>query len=245
MAPVTRLRRATRVWLRRRGFDVVRYPAPSAEQRQLEWLFREFSIECVLDVGAHVGNYGAHLRALGYTGRIVSFEPVTANAEALRRKADPDWIVVQAAVGSESGRLRIKLARGDQQHSFLPPSDYGILLLAEQIETVGEEEVDVVRIDDVFEEYVQPGQAVFLKIDAQGWDAEVLRGAERSLESIAALQFELALQRTYEGQPDYLQILAWLRNRDFEPTAIIPFFSDPTGLLVEADCVCLRRASRP
>ncbi len=241
MARAARVRRAVRGWLQARGFDIVRYPVPSPEERHLAALFAELGIECVFDIGAHVGDYGASLREFGYAGRIVSFEPVAANAARLRRRTDPGWTVVQAAVGNESGRARIKLARGDQQHSFLPPSDYGTSLLPGQLETVGGEEVDVVRIDDVFGDHAAPGERVFLKIDTQGWDAEVLRGAERSLESVAAIQFELAIQPTYEGQPDYLEILGWLRGRDFHPTGIFPFFSDSALLLVEADCVCRRR----
>ena len=171
----------------------------------------------MLDVGAHVGNYGAGLRELGYAGRIVSFEPVAANAEALRQRNDASWTVVQAAVGNQSGRRRITLTGGDQQHSFLPPSDYGARLLSGLIASVGDEEVDIVRLDDVFGDYVASGEQVFLKIDTQGWDHEVLRGAERSLGSIAAFQLELALQPTYEGQPDYLELLAWLRERSFRP----------------------------
>jgi FkbM family methyltransferase len=227
--------------LQRRGFDVVRYPVPSPEQRHLVALFAGLEIGCVFDVGAHVGHYGAMLRQFGYDGRIVSFEPVAANAEALRQRGDASWTIVEAAVGNETGRRRIRLAGGDQQHSFLSPSEYGSRLLSDQIATVGEAEVDVVRIDDVFADYARPGEQVFLKVDTQGWDSEVLRGAERSLESIAALQFELTLQPTYEGQPDYLELLAWVRERGFAPTGIFPFFSDPNLLLVEADCVCRRR----
>ncbi|HSC47142.1 MAG TPA: FkbM family methyltransferase, partial [Gammaproteobacteria bacterium] len=39
-------------------------------------LFAKLDIDCVLDVGANQGQYGAMLRKAGYRGRIVSFEPV-------------------------------------------------------------------------------------------------------------------------------------------------------------------------
>jgi FkbM family methyltransferase len=242
VTPTASARRAVRSLLRRAGLDLVRYPPRTDEQSHLTALFDALGVTCVLDVGAHVGNYAGGLRDLGYEGRIVSFEPVESNAGALRERIDERWIVVQAALGAESGRRAIKLAAGGQQHSFLAPSEYGTRILATVMATVGEEEVDVIRLDDVFGEYVRPGEQVFLKLDTQGWDGEALRGAERSLDSIAALQVELPLQRTYDGQPDYLELLGWLRERAFEPTGVFPFLSDPDLLLVEADCICRRRS---
>jgi methyltransferase, FkbM family len=209
-------------------------------EEHLRALLDILRIDCVLDVGAHVGSYGLTLRNLGYTGRLVSFEPVAANVEELRRRADRDWVVVQKAVGKESGRRSIKLTGGSMQHSFLSPSAYGRSLAPLVFETVGEEVVDVVRLDDVFADFVSPGERVFLKIDTQGLDLDVLMGAESSLSSIAALQFELALRHTYEDQPDYLAVLAWLRQRGFEPTGIFPFLSDRDLFVVEAECVCRR-----
>src|SRR5919198_1008199 len=99
------LARAMRQLLRRSGFDVVRYrvradPASvEASHRSLGThlmsVFQHAQIDCVLDVGAHEGQYGRLLRSSGYAGHIVSFEPVTANARTLGEHArlDEKWTV--------------------------------------------------------------------------------------------------------------------------------------------------------
>lgn len=222
----------------------LRRPAPSPVELHLRALLERIEIDCVVDVGAHVGDYGRLLRSLGYQGRIVSFEPVEANARVLRERADERWLVVQKAVGSESGQQTIRLTGGSQQHSFLAPSGYGTRLKPRLFEPAGEATVEVVRLDEVFEELVGPGRSVLLKVDTQGWDFEVLKGAEVSLERVVALQIELALRHTYEGQPDYLALLAWLRERSFEPTGIFPFFFDKEGFVVEAECFLRPRDER-
>jgi FkbM family methyltransferase len=190
------LKTRARSWLRSRRYDVIRHPAGTEYGGHLVELLTRLRIDCVLDVGAHDGIYGSLLRQLGYTGRIVSFEPVEANFERLRRRAGSDWTVVRLALGSASGEKRITLARDPMLHSFLQPNPYGLEALPDQIPTVGSETVQVARLDEVYDEYVRPGDRVFLKVDTQGYDADVLDGAGDRLADVLALQVELAARAT-------------------------------------------------
>ena len=49
----------------------------------------ELRVDCVLDVGANVGQFGDMLRTIGYMGTIVSFEPVDATFRTLAEHAAP------------------------------------------------------------------------------------------------------------------------------------------------------------
>jgi hypothetical protein len=68
--------------LRRMGFAIKRLP--------IETLFDTLAINCVIDVGAYHGEYGQLLRAIGYKGRIVSFEPVKSSYDILSKRAAGD-----------------------------------------------------------------------------------------------------------------------------------------------------------
>lgn len=236
---VRRARRVGRSALRRRGFDIVPYPAFGTE---LVALLGRLEVDCVLDVGAFTGTYGRMLRDLGYRGRIVSFEPATENFALLAREAEGDgaWEVRRVAVGSAAGTLELHLTGSSGSNSLLTPNAYALTEMPRFFKDRGSETVEVVTVDDVFDDTTRGASSVFMKIDTQGFDLEVIRGAAASLERLAAVQVELALRRTYEGQPSYLDFLAHLDERGFAPALLFPTFPDSTGRIVECDCVLIR-----
>ena len=67
----------------------------------LNLIFSTLGVNCVIDVGAHVGEFYQLLRHLGYVGRVVSFEPVPESFAKLKRVAatDPHWRGYNVALG--------------------------------------------------------------------------------------------------------------------------------------------------
>lgn len=234
--------RVVRSLLRRRGLDVVPRLRFGRDASELVELLDRLRVDCVLDVGAFTGTFGLMLRELGYDGRIVSFEPATENFEALAREAAADsrWEARQVAVGSAPGTMALRLSGSAGSNSFLEPNAYARDELPRTFASRGVESVSVTTIDAVFDDAVRDAQAVFLKIDTQGFDLEVIRGADASLAKLAALQVELALQPTYDAQPGYLELLDELAARGFAPALLHPTYRDSRGRIVECDCVLIR-----
>ena len=81
------------------------------EFTMLKQLFAKLEINCVLDVGANCGQFARHLRAVGYRGRIVSFEPNPDEFERLQRSfsRDPAWSGHPIALGKQTGALQLKI----------------------------------------------------------------------------------------------------------------------------------------
>ena len=59
------------------GVDLRRYNSESVWALQINTILKKFDIDLVLDVGANKGQYAEELFENGYSGKVVSFEPLT------------------------------------------------------------------------------------------------------------------------------------------------------------------------
>ena len=116
------IKHALRMTAQRFGVEVNRYNAlQSAEARSFALLDSQ-RIDTIIDVGANDGGYGRFLRRGGFTGTIVSFEPLEKEHEALKAAADADgkWFVApRMALGSENTEVEIHVAGNSVSSSIL------------------------------------------------------------------------------------------------------------------------------
>jgi len=210
-------------------------------QQHLAELFARVRPECVLDVGANAGQYGALLRRHGFEGWIISLEPVRGAYEALRETASPDplWRVVQLALGARSERRQIAVADVSQLSSFRALNRYAAEELPEASAVTHTEEVEIKALDDCWEELLNgvPHGRPFLKLDTQGWDLEVLEGAVSVLEQMVGLQLEASLMPIYEDLPSFPHTVEKVRSLGFDMTGVFPVNRDSLFRLIEVDCV--------
>lgn len=235
----------TRQILRRFGVEVVRYPQHHLAHRRVA-LLQHYGIGVVFDVGANDGGYGKELREFGYRDRIVSFEPLTAAYEELDKitRRDPRWTSVNIALGEEDKRTQLNVAANSYSSSFLPMRAEH-LSAAPYSAFLGTEDVEVARLDDVFERHVDTATP-FLKIDTQGFERQVLAGGERSLQAMRGVQLEMSLVPLYEGAWMFDEALQFLTTAGFELVSLEPGFAHPvSGRLLQVDGIFMRPSPRP
>lgn len=220
------------------GWDVVRFEPgahPIARRRQL---LASHEIGVVLDVGANDGQYGEELRReLRFRGHIRSFEPMSKPFSRLQARAasDPLWEAFPLALGDSEGRATINIAGNSYSSSIL-----GMLsaheAAAPESRFEGVEDVKVTTLDAVFDDVCPPGERIYLKIDTQGYESRVLRGAARSLPLIDVVQLEMPLVPLYEGELSLLELVKHMLGEGYALVALEPGFTDSrTGELLQVD----------
>lgn len=207
-------------------------------------------IDCVLDVGANIGQFHEFLRLhVGYAGRVVSFEPVREMFDGLREaaRAEPSWSVHPLALGDRDGTAEIRVMAERTLSSLLPPNEEKLRAMGyekylRETQVARTEQIALRRLDAIFPEVVPVDAArVFMKTDTQGYDMSVVRGASGCLERLPAIQVELPVREVYRGAPDYLHSLAELGSMGYELTGLFPVQRDATLRIVNVDAVLVRR----
>lgn len=182
----------------------------------MEGFLREYLLrgDVVVDVGANIGTttlVAAH--AVGPQGQVYAFEPGPTTFEALVDNISLNAAVNvnagQYVVGNETGEVAFSQSGADDQRRVT--ADNGV-------------RVPQVRLDDL--DIREP--VALCKVDVEGYELQVLRGAERLLISTGCVVFECSAEhfRRYGYTPadllDYLRSLSFTiyRRRGSELTPV-------------------------
>lgn len=229
-----------RWWMRRQGWDVVRYGGGIAGVQQHAWA--SLNVDLVIDVGANEGQYVRDLRLRGYTGQVLSLEPGSTAFARLERQARNDraWDVMHAAVGREAGRATLGVSHNLQSSSLLDLSDEHVTAAANAA-FVTREQVQVLPLDEL---EVARDRRVWLKLDCQGSEADALDGGTALLDQVHVIQCEMSLREMYRGECTIDMLLPRLVGLGFDPIWIEPGFLDPrTGAALQVEVLLTKPSS--
>lgn len=206
---------------------------------QLRSIFERYQINLVVDVGANEGQFAKTIRSF-YSGKILSFEPVSSTFEKLAQSASSDrmWYVYQIALGMEEGTHTIHLADATDFSSFLKTNDYAINRFGKGVESNREETVTVSTLDIQLSALSSEDTRIFLKMDTQGYDIEVFRGLGEKIRHVVALQSEMSLIPIYEGMPHWTESITAYEKAGFLVVGMFPVNIDMhSDHIIEYDCV--------
>lgn len=196
-------------------------------------------IDLVIDVGANGGQFARLLRSkAGYKGPILSFEPQPHMFSQIQEQAkkDPDWKVFNLGIGSSASVLTLNVMRSNVFSSFLQPKDGLLSDLNEVVETV---EVPVARLDEHLKSLNVKYRNILLKTDTQGYDLEVIKGAEGILDDVQAIVAELSFVQIYEGAPRHTDMMSCFTAMNFTMSGLYPV-SLSHGQAIECDCIMVK-----
>jgi FkbM family methyltransferase len=236
-------RRRVKIAMRSVGFDVIRFHPESSDGAKQHAVFKHLATDLVFDVGANEGQYVQLLREFGYAGRVVSFEPLSSAHSKLMVAAqgDSSWRVHErTAIGDRDGDVAINISDNSVSSSVLPMLGK-LAEAAPAARYIGSETVPLKRLDSLLGQYQGDAKSIYLKIDTQGFEDAVLRGAEKTLAACRAVQLELTLVPLYEGQQLWQSFIADLTRRGFSVWTILPgFVEESTGRTMQIDAIFVR-----
>lgn len=217
------------------GVPVLKYFKPDLLRRTK--IMKHHHIDLLFDVGANAGQYGEFSRTLGYKGEIISFEPVNDAFEGLKKVSEKDqrWSVNHYALGDVPGKSVINIAGNSFSSSILKMEDTHVESLPESM-YIGTQEIEVKTLNDVFHSFYKEGKNVMLKIDTQGYEKNVIEGADKVLDKVSLIQLEMSLVELYKSEMLYTEMIRFMQERDFTLISLENGFCDQnTGQLLQVD----------
>jgi len=213
------------------------------EERHLKKILEYLEIDCVLDVGANAGQYGNMLRKqVGYSGRIISFEPNPKAFDQLRKAAAGDdlWHLEKIALGASQGMAQFQAYADSVLGSFrrfsdseYAPQNMGSATFPVEMQTL------VAYLPQLQAKY--GFKRPFLKLGTQGFDLEVARGAGLKIDDFLGVQTEVAFQNIYRDAPTFEQSLAFFSQRGFSLSRLVAIHDAYFPDLVEMDALFVRK----
>ncbi len=212
------------------------------EREHLLRLLQHLQVDCVFDVGANAGQYAHMLRTCaGFTGRIISFEPIPWLANDIRRAASHDdlWTIEEVALASEAGEGQFNVMVSNQFSSLGTPNHDETDLFVNMNALESRIKVHKETLESAYKrlKHDHGFKRPFLKMDTQGFDVAVLKSGEAIASEFVGLQSELAIKRIYKESIDFRDAISIYNELGFELSAFVPNNSGHFPHLIETDCI--------
>lgn len=186
------------------GYDI-RYHRPF-----FETMVYPLGITTILDIGANDGNFAKDMAARFPKATIHSFEPLAdcyARLETLSKEI-PQIIPHNYALGAEGGETEIERNSFHPSSSLLPMTRLHETLYPKARGTV-KERIAIARLDEVAQD-LSLSDPLFVKIDVQGFERDVIRGGSATLKKASLIVVETSYLPLYESAPLFHETVALL-----------------------------------
>tara|TARA_B110001454_G_scaffold37426_1_gene36933 strand:+ start:2770 stop:3498 length:729 start_codon:yes stop_codon:yes gene_type:complete len=182
---------------------------------ELEDLVKDLHFETVIDVGSNKGQFILLIEKLFKNKTIYSFEPISEILEKQKEffKDKKNLFYYNLGIGKKSEKKKFYITNRKDSSSFLKVehnikgnNDYKI---------EEEREINIKSLDEVMSDrgILAP---ILMKIDVQGFELEVLKGAFNLLEKIKYIIIEVSYDELYSKQPLENAITMYLSSKNFK-----------------------------
>lgn len=205
------------------------------------WL-QQFGVETILDIGANVGKFALMMNKILGNKTIYCFEPLKDCFEHLvnNTKHIDNIQCFNIGLGSNNKTVTIYHNEFSPSSSLLEMSTLHKQAFPYTKNSV-EEEVKIVSLDEMQSE-LELNKKILLKIDVQGYELEVLKGADELIRQVDLVIVETSYVELYKDQPLYDDIYQYFLTRKFQYMGNFGQFSNPsTGEILQGDAIFFKK----
>jgi FkbM family methyltransferase len=237
---LTPLKRAVKHSLKKLGYVTYKNNCLHNQNLGLVKAINHLSINAIVDIGANVGQFASSVYKEGFKGKIVSFEPLqnvhniliknSLNFVKRNPQSQINWVIAPAIALGESEKVsQINVSTRSSCSSITT-----MLALHKEAlpdaKFLNKEQITIKTLDSIWDQYITSEDQVLVKIDVQGYEYQVLQGANKSLSKTKAVLIEVSISPLFEDQKTWHEILKYLESFGFKLWALNKVFvNERTG----------------
>ena len=200
-----------------------------------EKLLRSIDFNTILDIGANKGQFALVGHHIHKNVKIISFEPLSKPAGIFKKIFDPKKNVklFNAAIGPVKQIALMHVSKRIDSSSLLPIGKNQATLFPGTAES-HEEEIFVAPLAHfiALNDLIRP---VFVKIDVQGFELEVIRGCKELINEFDYIYVECSFIELYKGQALANEVIKELGKYKFRLNGIYNLIYDLSGVAIQGD----------
>lgn len=200
-------------------------------------LARGFESTCIFDIGSNSGEWSKSVQHLFQNSKFIFVEPQSEMEDSLKdfckKNTGSQYFICGA--GSENSQLTLTVWKDKLGTSFIP-NESDVYEYAQEKRIV-----DVKTLNSLIEEY-QLEIPNLVKLDVQGFELDVLKGASMLLGKTEIFILEVSLYR-FEGMPIFDEIVSFMSNNGYVVYDFAGFSRRPyDGALGQCDVVFAKKS---
>jgi FkbM family methyltransferase len=211
--------------------------------RDMRILLAARQITNIIDAGAYVGEIAIKLSSLFPKANIYAFEPTSSTFQKLKTNVTnfPHIKPQHFALSSRRGKAMMYLNKQDSTNSLSPTGIMGNKYQSWQTVTCSTEIVDLIPLDYwALKNKIK--NIEILKLDIQGHELELLRGAKQLLKtSVRLIYSEIEFVKIYKKNCLFSEVDSFLRKYGFELFQLYNLTSGDDNRLVTGDAIFIHK----
>tara|TARA_B100000945_G_C20347810_1_gene580664 strand:+ start:411 stop:1157 length:747 start_codon:yes stop_codon:yes gene_type:complete len=182
---------------------------------ELEELIKNLNINMIIDIGSNKGQFILILDKFFKNIKVLSFEPIS---EVLKKQkkffaSRENITFFNFALGSSNSETILNITRKKDSSSILQIANEN--LLGRNFDIIEKRQISVKTLESALRN-IKLKDSILLKLDVQGYEFEVLKGAENLLPKIKYIITEVAKNQIYKNQVAENIVIKYLKERNFE-----------------------------
>lgn len=153
------------------------------------------------------------------------------------------WACEKIGLGNKTEELEINISINSRSSSILE-----ILPLSTENAPDSryhkKEKIQIKTLNEILPNILPQPKNIMLKVDTQGFERQVLEGANKVMDRIKVVQLELSFAPLYEGEPTYKTMVEMMEELGFEIYSLetdVSFSNPKSGKMLQVDCIFGRK----